>query len=342
MVNIPNDTNDPPDPIDSRNPHNPISITQYHTVSTTEQTGIVPSVATESDLATLLDDLRSIIQSGQSRAAAAINAEMVQTYWRIGERIVREEQRGAGRADYGTQLLARIGRSLSMEFGRGFAERSLHNMRQFYLTYQIPSTLRTQLTWSEYRVLMRLPDDQRAFYERQCVAGRWSSRELDRQINSMLYERTALSRKPEQPIAAATSEATGRDVDGELETLPVLPGETFKDPYILDFLGLQDTFSERDLEDALIRHIERFLLELGTGFFFGGCVGRKTTRSLSCCWPIQRIVWTSGSRSLSICYWIQRQVSARGWQSYRQLGRRLGNRNITSLGSRITTVLPVW
>lgn len=205
---------------------------------------------------TLLSDLRSIIKEGQGRAATAINTEIVQTYWKIGERIVQDEQAGGERAAYGEQLLARVGRSLSVEFGRGFAERSLRFMRQFYQTYPIRFALRTELTWTSYRTLMRLPEEQRPFYERGAIAGRWSSRELERQINSMLYERTALSRKPEQTVKRALSE------------LPLLEDEVFKDPYILDFIGLQEPYSERDLEAALIRHIELFLLELGSGFSF--------------------------------------------------------------------------
>ncbi len=211
----------------------------------------------------LLADLRGIIASGRGRVAVAVNAEIVQTYWRIGERIVREEQGGAARAGYGEQLLARLGRSLSPEFGRGFAERSLRAMRQFYQAYPIRSALRAELTWTHYRTLMRLDDaERRAFYERTAATGRWSSRELDKQINSMLYERVVLSRRPEE--MATTLPHPNRPVT------PSEYGEAFRDPYVLDFLGLDSAFSERDLEAALVSHIERFLLELGHGFCFVG------------------------------------------------------------------------
>lgn len=151
----------------------------------------------------LLADLRAIIAAGRGRAAVAVNAEIVQTYWRIGERIIREEQGGAARAGYGEQLLARLGRALSPEFGRGFAERSLRAMRQFYQTYPIRSALRAELTWTHYRTLMPLDSaERRAFYERMAITGRWSSRELERQINSMLYERVGLSRRPEALTAS--------------------------------------------------------------------------------------------------------------------------------------------
>ncbi len=146
----------------------------------------------------LLTDLRAIISTGRGRAAAAVNAELVMTYWKIGERIVREEQGGAARAGYGEQLLVRLGRILSGEYGRGFTKTSLQNMRRFYLAYPISSAVRRILTWSSYRVLMRLPSERRVFYEQLAATGRWSSRELERQINSMLYERTGLSGRPEE------------------------------------------------------------------------------------------------------------------------------------------------
>jgi len=207
----------------------------------------------------LLADLRAIIQGGQGRVITVISAEMVVTYWRMGERIVREEQAGLERASYGTRLLAQLGRTLSREFGRAFSERNLYFMRQFYLAYPILNALRSELTWTHYRTLMRLDEGRRAFYERAAAAHRWSSRELERQINSMLAERVALSRKPEQMLTQLPDSET-----------PITYEETFHDPYVLDFLSLQDPFSEKDLEAALVRHIEKFLLELGTGFYFGG------------------------------------------------------------------------
>ncbi len=211
----------------------------------------------------LLADLRGIIASGRGRAAAAVNVELVLTYWSVGERIVHEEQGGAERAAYGAGLLARLGRILGAEFGRGFAEVSLQNMRRFYLAYPISSALRRELTWTHYRTLMRLDTaERRAFYERMAVTGRWSSRELDKQINSMLYERVGLSRRPEE--LAASLPHPNRAV------APSDYGEAFRDPYVLDFLGLDGAFSERDLEAALVSHIEHFLLELGHGFCFVG------------------------------------------------------------------------
>lgn len=220
----------------------------------------------ESALATLLLDLRAIIAQGRGQAAVAVNAAVVRTYWLVGERVVREEQGGSARAAYGEQLLEQVGQVLSAELGRGFAARSLRNMRQFYLAYPNWSAVRTELNWTHYRTLMRLEDAQRSFYEQVAAASRWSSRELDKQINSMLYERTALSRKPEQLLGALPT--------GETTLAPHV--DAFKDPYVLDFLGLKDVFSEKDLEAALVHNMEKFLLELGTGFYFGGRQKRIT------------------------------------------------------------------
>ena len=159
-------------------------------------TGMVPAT----DLDTLVDDLRGIIAQGRGRAAAAVNAEIVRTYWQSASASCARS-RGDALGLRGRRPRA-LGTILSREFGRGFAERSLQNMRQFYLAYPNASALRTELGWTHYRTLMRLPDEQRAFYEQVAAAGRWSSRELDKQINSMLYERTALSRKPDALLAA--------------------------------------------------------------------------------------------------------------------------------------------
>lgn len=227
-----------------------------------DQTALVPD---EAAFTALVRDLRTIIRDGRGRATAAVNAELVQTYWRVGERIVREEQHGAERADYGEQLLRRLGRLLVAEQGRAFSERNLYSMRQFFLAYPILNALRSTLTWTHYRALMRLDESPRAFYERLAVTGRWSSRELDRQVNSMLYERSLLSRSPEK--VAATLPDPKR---------PLTHDEAFHDPYLLSFLGLQDAHSEKDLEAALVLHIEKFLLELGTDFAFMGRQKRLT------------------------------------------------------------------
>jgi len=210
------------------------------------------------EYARLLTDLRAISSSGRQRAVNAVNAEMVQTYWRIGERIVQEEQGGQARAEYGEQVLVRLGRLLRQEFGRGFDYTNLTNMRQFYLTYPNLDAVRQGLGWTHYRTLMRLPDVQREFYAGLAIQGRWSSRQLDKEIQSMLFERAALSRKP--------GDLAGTLPPPQAHAVPY--AAAFKDPYILDFLDLADTYSEKDLETALVRNIEQFLLELGTDFAF--------------------------------------------------------------------------
>lgn len=218
------------------------------------------------DYEALLSDVRGIIAGARQQAVAAVNSAMVEAYWRIGERIVLAEQKGAERAGYGEQLLVRLGSALAHEFGRGFSERSLRNMRQFYQAYQIRSELRTELSWTHYRTLMRLPAEIRDFYERLAISNRWSSTQLEHEIGRRLHERIAMPGKPEELLA----------------TLPMprpealTYEEAFKDPYILDFLGLKGAYTERDLESALIANMERFLLELGAGFMFVGRQQRIT------------------------------------------------------------------
>jgi len=197
----------------------------------------------------LLVDLRAIISAGRGRAAAAVNAEIVATYWRIGERLVRAEQGGTERAGYGEEVLERVGRILAAEHGRGFSYRSLANMRQFYLAYPNVSALRTELTWTHYRSLMRLDSaERRAFYERMAVTGRWSSRELDKQVTSMLYERVGLSHRPEE-LAAPLPHPNRPGA-------PDLARQILKDPYNFAFLDLGAEAQERELERGLIAHIE--------------------------------------------------------------------------------------
>jgi len=214
--------------------------------------------ASDDSYATLLADLRRIIAEGRGRVAAAVTTEVVATYWQVGERIVRDEQGGQVRAAYGEAALARLGRALSQEAGRAFNERNLQQMRQFYLAYPNPNALRSELPWTAYRTLMRLDPERRAFYEGLAATGRWSSRELERQIGGLLYERAKLSRQPEDLAANLPAPRPA----------PTPAEEVFRDPYVLDFLELQDTFSERDLEAALVRNIESFLLALGDDFCF--------------------------------------------------------------------------
>lgn len=187
-------------------------------------------------------------------------------YWHIGKRIMEEEQQGKERADYGTYLIRKLAKTMEPEFGSGFGVRQLERCRQFYKLFPIASTLRTQLNWSQYKLLISISDsDKREYYELETVNNNWTGRELERQINSMLYERLLLSNDKESVLAVARK-----------ERIPENPTEIIKDPMVLEFLGLERKaqYYEKDLESALISHIADFLLELDNGFSF---VARQKT-----------------------------------------------------------------
>ena len=215
---------------------------------------------TPSDFQQTYERIRAILSEARSRAYRAINTAMVTAYWEIGRAIVEQEQQGQHRAEYGRGLLKELSRRLSAEFGRGFDRSTLQHMRAFYLTYPICDALRPELSWTHYRILLRVEKPEaRAFYETEAVNARWSTRELERQIHSLLFERLALSRDREDVLALAQK---GHEIQQ--------PGDLIKDPYVLEFTGL--TQSERclesDLEQALIDKLREFLLELGKGFAF--------------------------------------------------------------------------
>lgn len=190
----------------------------------------------------------------------SVNAVMVQAYWEIGREIVEEEQRGEDRAAYGSRLIEALSRSLTSEFGKGFTARNLRFMREAYLAFPIWNAVRTELSWTHYRLLSRVQKSEaRDFYVAECVKARWSTRELERQVNSLLYERLALSRDKEELLRLAEH---GHE--------PFTPNDLVKDPYVLEFTGLPErgAFQESDLEQALMDRLQTFLLELGRGFFF--------------------------------------------------------------------------
>jgi predicted nuclease of restriction endonuclease-like (RecB) superfamily len=211
----------------------------------------------------LLPELRELILAARSEAARAVNAALTVLYWRVGDRIRREILKEK-RAEYGTEIVSALGRQLEQEFGRGFSWKSLHHMIRFAETFpdlEIVSALRRQLSWTHFKALIYLDDPlKRDFYAEMCRIERWSTRTLQERIQSMLFERTALSKKPQRMIRQ------------ELEALRqedrLTPDLVLRDPYFLDFLGLRATCGEKDLEDALLREIESFLLELGIGFAF--------------------------------------------------------------------------
>ena len=244
-------------------------------------------------------DVSKIIDTARESAARSVNAAMTAAYWLIGHRIVEFEQSGEERAEYGAALIERLAGDLTTRYGRGFSLQNIYNMRLFYLTYQPDRNLQTlsgdsaqtperqilqtpsgrfntpstevafddllaafPLPWSAYvRLLSVRNESARAFYETEALRGGWSVRQLDRQIGSQFYERTARSRN------RATMLTSGQQKRPEDV---VLPGEQIKDPFVLEFLDLKDEYSESDLEEALVQHLETFLLELGDDFCFVG------------------------------------------------------------------------
>jgi len=208
----------------------------------------------------LYDRIRRVLLEAQNSVSRAVNTAMVHAYFEIGRLIVEDEQHGKTRAEYGEETLKMLSERLAAEFGRGFSMRNLRNMRTFYLTFRNRQTLSARLSWSHYTLLMRLDDEQaRDFYIKEAEAENWSVRELDRQINSLLFERLALSRNKVEIKALAEQ---GQILES--------PRDAIKDPYILEFLGLpeQAAYSEKDLETALLNNLQSFLLELGKGFTF--------------------------------------------------------------------------
>ena len=211
----------------------------------------------------LLDDIRGLIEMARQRAASAVNTELTLLYWRIGQRI-QSEVLVDKRADYGEAIVATLSRQLVQHYGRGFAEKSLRRMIQFAAAFPsepIVATLSQQLSWSHVVSILPLKDPlQRDFYAQLCSTERWSVRTLRERIDSMLYERTAISSQPQAQIA--------KELANLRDTQRMTPALLMRDPYVLDFLGLQDTWAESDLEAAILREMEAFLLELGAGFSF--------------------------------------------------------------------------
>jgi predicted nuclease of restriction endonuclease-like (RecB) superfamily len=207
-------------------------------------------------------EIKSILHEARHQAFKKVNFLMVDAYWHIGKRIVEEEQKGEKRAEYGTYLLRDLAKFLTAEFGSGFSERNLRFMRQFYALFPIRNTLCTELTWSHYRLLIRVENKKaRDFYCKEAVQSSWSVRDLERQINSLYYERLLSSKEKTSVIGEMKRNAGQLIFD---------PHNHLKDPYILEFLDLKpDTrYLEKDLETALINQMQKFLLELGRGFCF--------------------------------------------------------------------------
>lgn len=246
----------------------------------------------------VLKSVAELLESARRASARAANAIMTATYWEIGRRIVEYEMKGRGRADYGKQLIDNLSKDLTTRFGRGFGRRNLFQMRSFYIAYSeivqtvsgqfnkpqiiqaasgksglIVQTLSAQLSikdiadrfplpWSHYVLLLSVKNSEaRSFYEKEALRGGWSVRQLERQIDTQFYERTMLSKNKAAMLKKGTK---------SLPEDAITPEEEIKDPFVLEFLGLKDEYSENDLEEALIRQLENFLLELGGDFAFVG------------------------------------------------------------------------
>lgn len=216
-----------------------------------------------------LNEIRELLRQARQRAYAAVNFVMVESYWRIGKRIVEEEQQGKERADYGAFLIRELSKSLSEEFGKGFSVANLKNFRQFYIAFpdnQKGYTLCSELTWSHYRLIMRLDNPAaREYYIQEAADQNWSSRQLERNIQSRYYERLLKNHGQANTAGAETQ----------------TPADFIKDPYVLEFLNLPEDFThlEKGLESALIGNLQHFMLELGKGFSFVGQQFRISTET---------------------------------------------------------------
>lgn len=214
----------------------------------------------QQDVENLYAGIRNILANARQRAYSAVNFAMVESYWLIGQQIVEHEQHGEARADYGKGVLKELAAKLSIEFGKGFDESNLRYMRLFYRCFPIRDTLRHELTWSHYRRLISVENEQaRIWYMNEAADSVWSTRQMDRQISTLYYERL-LASKDKAPVVAEAKQKMS-----ELK-----PEQFIHDPFVLEFLNLKEypALRESDIEQALIDHLQQFLLELGRGFCF--------------------------------------------------------------------------
>lgn len=208
----------------------------------------------------IIERVRTIIAGARENAIRAVDYERVLMYWHIGRAIYEEEQSGAERAEYGTYLIKRLANVLQPEYGTSVSTRQLYLSVQFFKSFPIVNALRSQLNWTQYRLLLRIEDEhKREYYIAESVKNNWSARQLERQVNSQLYERLLLSSDKERVLAVARGEQQ-----------PEKPTDIIKDPMYLEFLGLkrEAAYYEKDLEQAIITHLQEFLLEIGNGFTF--------------------------------------------------------------------------
>ncbi|OIP43945.1 MAG: cytoplasmic protein, partial [Desulfobacteraceae bacterium CG2_30_51_40] len=211
----------------------------------------------------LLCDIQQMIEEARAAVAVTVNAGLTMLYWRIGGRVGQEILKGS-RAEYGEEIVSTVSRQLEMEYGSGFSAKNIRHMIRFadvFPDVQIVSTMSRQLSWSHFKEIIYLKEPlQKEFYAEMCRVERWSVRTLRQKIASMLYERTALSKKP--------AELAKLELQALREEDKMTPDLVFRDPYLLDFLGLKGAYQEKDLEAAILRELESFILELGGGFAF--------------------------------------------------------------------------
>jgi predicted nuclease of restriction endonuclease-like (RecB) superfamily len=210
--------------------------------------------------ALLYDKVRTVLKKARSSAHNAVNAAMVQAYWQIGRLIVEDEQGGEERAEYGKGVLKELSRRLTIEFGKGYSIQTLRNIRQFYTTFPKRSALRSELTWTHYKYLMRVENEKaREWYINEAADQNWATRQLDRQISVFYYERILGSRD---------KDSVKQEADEKMASME--PSNFIRDPYVLEFLGLKDypSLRESEIEQSIIDNLQEFLLELGKGFSF--------------------------------------------------------------------------
>ena len=209
----------------------------------------------------LLTEIKQVIEKARNQVKQTVNSAMVLAYWEIGRLIVEQEQQGQSRAAYGKAQLKQISATLSAEFGKGFDVTNLRNMRRFYTAFEKRETLSLELSWSHYNVLSRIEKDSaRAWYQQEATSQNWSVRALERQLGTLYYERL---------LASKDKTLVEQEANEKTQALAETAKDYLRDPYILDFLNLQDkTYQESDLELGIISNLQQFLLELGKGFAF--------------------------------------------------------------------------
>ena len=220
-----------------------------------------PVEATTSQTQKVFEKILKIIEQAKSHVKQVVNSQMVQAYWQIGRLIVEHEQQGQARAEYGKAQLKTLSQQLTQHFGKGFDVTNLRNMRRFYLAFPIRDALRLELSWTHYRTLLRIENKEaRSWYMQEAQQQAWSARALERQIGTLYYERL---------LASKDKSLVEQEANTNTQPLAESPKDYLRDPYILDFLNLEDkTYQESTLEKGIINNLQQFLLELGKGFAF--------------------------------------------------------------------------